>query len=42
MEDKISRFEVRLHFIEITPQDQDYVIKYIFEEQRRLLKKKAL
>ncbi len=40
--EKISRYEIRLQFTDITAQDQDYIIKYIFEEQRRLLKKKVL
>lgn len=40
--EKISRYEIRLQFTDITALDQDYIIKYIFEEQRRLLKKKIL
>lgn len=36
------KYELGLHFIEITPQNQDYIIKFIFEQQRRLLKKECL
>ncbi len=37
--DKVSKFELGLHFAEISAQNQDNIIKYIFEQQRVLLKK---
>jgi c-di-GMP-binding flagellar brake protein YcgR len=35
-------YELGLHFTEISPKDQDIIIKYIFEQQRMLLKKDVL
>ena len=39
---KIPKYELGLHFTDITAQNQDNIIKYIFEQQRRLLKKDVL
>lgn len=35
-------YELGMHFTEISPKDQDLIIKYIFEQQRLLLKKDVL
>ncbi len=39
---KSPRYELGLHFTDISAQNQDNIIKYIFEQQRRLLKKDVL
>lgn len=36
---KVIKYELGLHFIEIAKKDQDYIIRYIFQQQRLLLKK---
>ena len=35
-------YELGLHFVDISAKDQDLIIKYIFEQQRMLLKKDVL
>ena len=35
-------YELGMYFAEISPKDQDQIIKYIFEQQRVLLKKEVL
>ena len=39
---KSVSYELGMHFAEISPKDQDQIIKYIFEQQRLLLKKEVL
>lgn len=39
---KSASYELGLHFTEISPRDQNFLIKYIFEQQRLLLKKDIL
>lgn len=39
---KIPKYMLGLHFTEITTLNQDNIIKYIFEQQRRLLKNDVL
>jgi c-di-GMP-binding flagellar brake protein YcgR len=39
---KATNYELGLHFTKISPRDQDHIIKYIFEQQRVLLKKEIL
>jgi c-di-GMP-binding flagellar brake protein YcgR len=38
----ITNYELGLHFLQISPKDQDSLIRYIFEQQRVLLKKDIL
>ena len=35
---QVPKYELSLHFTDINAQNQDKIIKYIFEQQRRLLK----
>lgn len=39
---KAMNYELGLHFTKISSRDQDHIIKYIFEQQRVLLKKEIL
>ena len=38
----IKNYELGLHFLQISPKDQDSLIRYIFEQQRVLLKRDIL
>lgn len=38
---KGKKYELGVHFMEMSPRDQDFIIKYIFEQQRLLLKKEG-
>lgn len=39
---KVKSYELGLYFVDISKKDQDHVIKFIFEQQRLLLKKDVL